>query len=325
MIIVTGGAGFIGANLIKGLNERGYDNILVVDNLTDSNKISNLAGSQITDFIDKDDFQRTLTAKSSIGSIRVIFHQGACSNTMEMDGRFMMRNNYTYSKQMLDFCAEQQIPLIYASSASVYGQASEFSEMPQFEQALNVYAYSKLLFDRYVRKRLNTIKSQVIGLRYFNVYGPYEQHKGKMASVAFHFLNQYQKDGRVRLFEGSDGYEDGEQRRDFIWVKDVVSVNLYFLEHPEKNGIYNVGTGRSQSFNEMAAAVINSRDETDRPISQLVSDGAIKYVTFPPELVGKYQSFTEADITGLRAAGYEGSFASVEEGVRQYINWRTTD
>ena len=323
MILVTGGAGFIGANLIKGLNSRSYNDILVVDDLSDGHKVTNMVDCRISDYIDKNDFFRILESRGSMGSLEAVFHQGACSDTMEADGRYVMQNNYSYSKQILRLCASLKIPLIYASSASVYGSGRVFRESEECERPLNVYAYSKWLFDNHVRSCARQLKSQVVGLRYFNVYGPREQHKGRMASVAFHFYNQYTSCGKVRLFEGSAEYENGEQRRDFVWVGDVVAVNQFFLEHADKSGIFNVGTGRSQSFNEVAAAVINTHDQTSRSLQELVESGAIDYISFPEALEGKYQSYTQADITALRNAGYSNAFATVEEGVRQYVEWRS--
>ncbi len=322
MIVVTGGAGFIGSNLVKGLNDRGREDILVVDDLTDGTKAMNLADCMIADYLDKNDFARMLDASANFGRLDVVFHNGACSDTMEADGGYMMRTNYEYSKNLLAFCTSRKIPFIYASSASVYGNGPDFQEQPRCERPLNIYAYSKWLFDRYVRDRVFELTSQVVGLRYFNVYGPREQHKGRMASVAFHFYNQYKTQGKVSLFEGSGGFEDGDQRRDFIWVGDVVDVNLYFLDHPEVRGVFNVGTGNSQSFNDVAAAAINAHDGTQLSVKDLVDSGAVQYIPFPEALKGKYQSYTEADVSALRNVGYEKSFATVEVGVGRYIEWR---
>ncbi len=311
MIIVTGGAGFIGSNLVKALNEAGHDDILVVDDLTDGTKFVNLVDCTIRDYQDKDAFITRIEAGEELEApVEAIFHQGACSTTTEWNGRFMMENNYQYSKTLLHYCLERKIPFLYASSAAVYGMGPGFRETPEHERPLNVYGYSKLLFDQYVRRLLPDATSQVVGLRYFNVYGPREQHKGSMASVAFHHFNQIRESGRVRLFEGCDGYGDGEQRRDFVYVGDVAEVNLWFLAHPERSGIFNLGTGRSQSFNEIAQTVIGFHGH-----------GEIEYIPFPDHLKGRYQSFTEADISALRAAGYDKPFKSVQEGVREYLEW----
>ena len=322
--VVTGACGFIGANLVKALNERGISDIIAVDNLTHADKFLNLADCEIADYLDKHEFLGLIENGQLDGGVDAILHQGACSDTMETDGRYMMANNYRFSLALLDFCAEQEAPFLYASSASVYGGGGVFREEREFESPLNVYGYSKFLFDQVVRRRLPGADSQVAGFRYFNVYGPREQHKGRMASVAFHHFNQYRASGRVRLFEGYGGYGNGEQRRDFVYVGDVVKVNMDFLES-QASGIFNLGTGRAQSFNELAAATVNAcRALEGKPalaVGELVAQGIIEYIPFPEALKGKYQSFTEADLSGLRAAGYRGNFATVEEGVAEYVGW----
>ena len=322
--VVTGAAGFIGSNLVRALNARGATNVIAVDNLTRSDKFANLVGCDIDDYVDKRDFVERLAAGEYAGAIDAILHQGACSDTMETDGRYMMENNYRYSLDLLEFCTDEEIPLIYASSASVYGGGQVFREAPEHEAPLNVYGYSKYLFDQVVRRRLADAPAQVAGFRYFNVYGPGEAHKGRMASVAWHFFNQYRTEGSVKLFAGSGGYADGEQRRDFVSVADVVSVNMHFLERPELSGIFNVGTGRAQSFNEVAESVVNaSRKAAGEPPlgrAELLARQAIRYIPFPPALEGKYQSFTEADLGALREAGYAAPFLSVAEGVEHYVN-----
>lgn len=322
-IVVTGAAGFIGANLVKALNARGTANIIAVDNLSRADKFKNLVDCQIADYLDKDEFVELVVNEGFHGDIAAIFHQGACSDTMQTDGRYMMQNNYRYSVELLNFCQAQSVPLIYASSAAVYGAGQVFKESSEFEAPLNVYGYSKLLFDQHVRNRAREFRSQVVGLRYFNVYGPREAHKGRMASVAFHFFNQYMRDGRVRLFAGAEGYADGEQRRDFISVDDVANVNLFFYDHPERSGIYNVGTGACQSFNDVACATVNScRAQQGQPLlslQQLRDQGLIEYIEFPEALRGKYQSFTQADNSALRKAGYNASFLTVEQGVERYV------
>lgn len=319
-IVVTGAAGFIGSNLVRALNARGERNIIAVDNLSRAEKIGNLADCDIADYLDKDEFIVRLTDGDFAYDLSAILHQGACSDTMESDGRYVMRNNYRYSVSLIDYCQEQEIPFLYASSASVYGAGTTFREERSAELPLNVYAYSKALFDQYVRELLRDRSAQVAGFRYFNVYGPREQHKGRGSSVAFHFFNQFRADGKVRLFAGSGGYGDGEQRRDFVHVDDIVKANLYFLDHPEVSGIFNLGTGRAQSFNDVAVAVLNAlHDGPQRTAADWVSAGRIEYIPFPAELAGKYQSFTEADLTRLRAAGYSAPFAPVEHGVAEYV------
>jgi ADP-L-glycero-D-manno-heptose 6-epimerase len=325
MIIVTGAAGFVGSNLVKALNEHGESEILAVDNLTRGDKFRNLVDCSIADYMDKQAFLEAVESGELDGEVRALLHQGACSDTMEPDGRYMMENNYRYSTVLLEFCRSESVPLIYASSASVYGAGQTFREEPQFERPLNVYGYSKCLFDNLVRRRWTDNTAQVVGLRYFNVYGPREAHKQRMASVAFHFFHQYVAEGRVRLFEGSGGFAAGEQRRDFVSAQDVVGVNLYLLAHPQISGIFNVGTGRAQTFNDVAVATVNavraSRGEPALTLDELLAQGAIEYTAFPPGLKEKYQSFTQADLGLLRRAGYSAPFLTVEEGVARYVDW----
>ena len=320
--IVTGAAGFIGANIVKALNVRGITRVIAVDDLTQGERFANLVDCQIDDYLDKDEFLAALDRGQFNGAVTAVLHQGACSDTTERNGRYMMQNNYRYSRRLLDFCAVQKIPFIYASSAAVYGDLVQFRESPDCEKPLNVYGYSKYLLDQFVRRQLAAFQSQVVGLRYFNVYGPREQHKGRMASVAYHFFNQYRDSGKVRLFAGSGGYGDGEQQRDFVAVEDVVNVNLFFLDNPVKSGIYNCGTGAAQSFNDVAVAVINARrkvqGEAALSLAQMQANGLIEYIPFPQDLAGKYQSFTQADLTALRAAGYAAKFLTVDQGVTRY-------
>jgi len=307
--IVTGAAGFIGSNIVKALNERGVTKIIAVDNLKRAEKFKNLVDCEIADYLDKEGFIERLLAGHFDGAVDAVLHQGACSDTMEMDGHYMMENNFRYSLAMLDWCQEQKVQFLYASSAATYGGSSEFREERAFEAPLNVYGYSKFLFDQIVRQRLAEAQG----------------HKGRMASVAFHHYNQFRAEGKVKLFEGCDGYGNGEQKRDFVYVGDVAKVNLFFLDHPDQSGIFNVGTGRAQSFNELAAANVNScralQGKSAEPLDALLKQGFIEYIPFPEALKGKYQSFTQADLSKLRLAGYDAPFASVEEGVAQYVQW----
>ena len=324
--IVTGAAGFIGANLVKALNERGVSKIIAVDNLAKAEKFKNLVDCDIADYIDKQDFIARIQAGHFDGDVEAIFHEGACSDTMETDGRYMMENNYRYSSILLDWCLDQDVQFLYASSAATYGASSVFKEERQHEAPLNVYGYSKFLFDQIVRQRLaKAPSSQIVGFRYFNVYGPREQHKGRMASVAFHNFNQYRAEGKVKLFAGSHGYVDGGQMRDFVYVEDVAKVNLFFLDHPEQSGIFNLGSGRAQSFNEVAVAAVNGcrRHNGLEPqaLAELQQSGQVEYIAFPEALKGKYQAYTQADLGALRAAGYSAPMATVEEGVSRYIDW----
>ena len=307
MYIVTGGAGLIGSNIVAQLNERGINEILVVDNLEDGKKFVNLSKLDIADYMDKRAFIEKIKADELDTNVDYIFHMGACSATTEWDGRYMMENNYEYSKELFYFAQKHSIPYLYASSAATYGETKVFKESPEFEGPLNVYGYSKLLFDNFVRKQ--TLGSQVVGFRFFNVYGPGENHKGSMASVAFHHNNQLKDGCTVKLFDGYDGYGPGEHSRDFVYVKDVVKAMMWFADNPDKSGIFNLGTGRAQQFNDIAKAVIKHHGR-----------GSVEYIPFPEHLKNAYQSFTQADLTNLRAAGYQGKFMSVEEGVSDCLS-----
>lgn len=323
MIIVTGAAGFIGSNIVRGLNRRGITNILAIDDLTDGDKFVNLVGAQIADYMHKDDFRKRVL-EGFLPGIRAVFHQGACSDTTERNGHFMMDNNYRVTLELFEYCQTHKVPFIYASSAAVYGAGPDYVERLENERPLNVYGYSKFLFDQVVRARFSSLTAQVVGLRYFNVYGPQEQHKGRMASVAFHNMNQFLSEGYVRLFGGWDGYVDGGQMRDFISVHDVVDVNLHFLDHPETSGIFNCGTGRAQPFNDVAAAVVNAmrniQGKADLPLEDLVKQGLLRYDSFPDDLKGRYQSYTQADVSALRAAGYTAPMRDVQTGVSEYVH-----
>ena len=314
MIIVTGGAGFIGSNIVKTLNQQGRTDIIIVDDLTDGTKFRNIVDCDIADYWDQDDFLNRIQTKTDLPDIDVIFHEGACSSTTEWDGKYMMQNNYEFSKSLLHYCLDQSISFIYASSAATYGTTKQFTENREYEGPLNVYGYSKWQFDQYVRSLNLSNESQVVGLRYFNVYGPREQHKGSMASVAFHLHNQLLNGEDPKLFEGCDGYEDGGQLRDFIYVDDVVAVNLWLFENPQVSGIFNVGTGKAQSFKDVADAVIEFHQK-----------GQIEYIPFPEHLKGSYQSYTQADMNKLREAGYNASFKTVQEGVALYLAWLNRD
>jgi ADP-L-glycero-D-manno-heptose 6-epimerase len=338
-IVVTGAAGFIGSNIVKGLNARGMDDIIAVDDLTQGDKFRNLAQLRIADYVDAGDFYGAYAARH-YGHVDAVFHEGACSDTMESDGKYMMRNNYTLSCQLFQACQAQNSRMLYASSAATYGMAqvdnpgargqpAAFGEIASHERPINVYGYSKLLFDQYLRRmagpQFEMASSQVAGFRYFNVYGPHEQHKGRMASVAYHQFHQMRHDGRVKLFGEYGGYGPGQQHRDFVFIDDVVAVNLWFFDHPEKRGIFNLGTGCAQPFNDVALAVVNavraSRKEPALSLLDAIGAGLIEYVPFPDALRGKYQCFTQADLAHLRAAGCGQSFADVATGVERYVHW----
>ena len=321
-IIVTGAAGFIGSNLVKALNLRGERDIIAVDDLTDGDKFRNLADCDIAHYFDKRDFVQRF-ADRQLGDVRAVLHQGACSSTVEHDGRLMMDNNYRYSCDLLQACQDQSVPLVYASSAAVYGSGTDFREVRECERALNVYGWSKSLFDQQVRQLLPRARSQIVGVRYFNVYGPREQHKGRMASMVWHCVNQYRERGFVELFGEYGNYPAGGHLRDFVSVQDVVKVNLHWLDHPHTGGIFNVGTGRARSFNDLALATINSlRAAEDRPpliLETALLEGVLRYCEFPDSLKGKYQVYTCADLTQLREAGYREPMLTLEEGVQRYI------
>jgi ADP-L-glycero-D-manno-heptose 6-epimerase len=305
MIIVTGGAGFIGSNLIEALNARGDTEILVVDRSPDSRNLANL---RISEFMQPDEFRRAIEREALPPRIEAIFHQGACADTTCDDRAYMMDNNFTFSKEVLHFALARRIPLVYASSAAVYGASTAFAPSRENERPLNLYGISKLDFDNHVREVAASSESVIAGLRYFNVYGPRESHKGKMASMVYQLYRQLRSSGRAHLFTGTGGYADGEQRRDFVFVGDVVRVNLAFAEGTIRSGIFNVGTGQSRSFNDVANAIV-----------ERIGTGAIEYVPFPENLSGRYQSFTQADLSGLRDAGYSEKFSSLEDGIAKSV------
>jgi len=322
-IVVTGAAGFIGSNIVQGLNARGITDIIAVDDLTQGDKFRNLADLQIADYVDANDFYERFGA-NHYGKVDAVFHEGACSDTMESDGAYMMRNNFSLSCELFDACQAQGTRLLYASSAAVYGGSDVFKESPEYEKPLNVYGYSKLLFDQWVRRKTAMSTAQVVGFRYFNVYGPREQHKGRMASVAFHQFHQFRGDGVVKLFGEYDGYAAGEQKRDFVYVDDVVAVNLWFFDHPEKSGIFNLGTGYAQPFNDVALAVVQGLKNQKISLNQIVTSKAIAYIEFPDALKGKYQSYTQADLSALRRIGCDHIFADVAQGVSRYLKRLST-
>ncbi|HMD03748.1 MAG TPA: ADP-glyceromanno-heptose 6-epimerase [Candidatus Binatus sp.] len=307
MIILTGGAGFIGSNLLGALNAKGVTDVLVVDRVGNSSR--NLKDLRFSNLMRPEEFRRAIERRILPNRIEAIFHQGACADTTCTDGRYMIENNFTFSKSILQFALANKIPLVYASSAAVYGSSSAFAPSRENERPLNLYGLSKLAFDDHVRSVVARSQSTVAGLRYFNVYGPRESHKGKMASMVYQLYRQLKSSGRARLFKGTGGYADGEQRRDFVFVGDVARVNLALADGPVRRGIFNVGTGRARSFNDVANIVIAR-----------LGAGAIDYVPVPENVVDKYQSFTQAELSGLRHAGYTENLSSLEDGITQSID-----
>jgi len=322
MYIVTGGAGFIGSNLVHELNAQGIADILIVDNFANAGKFQNLHGARYVDYLDKREFRRAVKENSlGIGKVEAILHQGACSNTLEDDGVYMMDNNFEYTKEVLRFAIGEGAPLVFASTAAVYGLSGpgRFTLTPENERPLNIYGYSKLVFDHYFRNELalGRVPISAVGLRYFNVYGPREQHKGRMASVIHHFTKQMKDTGKVRLFAGTGGYADGEQRRDFVYVRDLAKLNMFFAQigpyapkagepRKEYRGLANAGSGKSRTFNDVARSLMTVHGECP-----------IEYIPFPADLEGRYQHFTEADLTALKELGYDGPVTELEAGITE--------
>lgn len=330
IIVVTGAAGFIGSNIIRALNQLGYNDIIAVDNLTNGIKCKNLNDCEIMDYVDKEDFITAVQNQNYEQQIDYVFHQGACSNTLETDGRYMMKNNYEYSCLLLEYAQRNEIPFIYASSAAVYGINNSFIEAREFEQPLNIYGYSKFLFDQMVRRYFKAeLKSPIVGLRYFNVYGRGESHKARMASVVYHHFNQLQQNGKVQLYDSCQGYLAGAQSRDFISIEDVVKINMFFFNNhnqasEELSGIFNCGTGLARTFNDLALATINSyrkiyQQQSALNLFQAQQIGLIEYIPFPSDLTNKYQCFTQANPTNLIASGYNQEFLSLEGGIMNYV------
>lgn len=314
MYVVTGGAGMIGSNIILQLNRRGIRDILVVDNLRNGRKMFNLSDLNIADYMSRERFIDLVRRDQAPDGIRAIFHLGANSATTEWDGAHLMENNFQYSKDLLHWCQSNATQFLYASSASVYGRGEAgFAEGRAQEMPINMYAYSKFLFDEYVRNHLDADRGQIVGMRYFNVYGPREGHKGNMASTAYHFYKQALLDGKIKLFEGVDGIGNGEQRRDFVYVEDCALTNLWFLDHPDVSGIFNIGSGTAATFNDVASN-----------IARETGDSEITYIPFPAHLRGAYQNFTQADLTHLRSVGCDLKFRNIDDGICCYINWART-
>lgn len=309
MIVVTGGAGFIGSNLIKALNHRGITDIIVVDNLTNGMKFKNIVNCDVLDYFDKHQFLQKITRNEfKADSIQAIFHQGACTSTLELNGQYLMENNFEYSKQLLHYCMRQTIPFIYASSAAIYGTSAICQENPTYETPINVYAYSKLMFDRYVQRYLNSAPSQIVGLRYFNVFGPNETHKGTMKSVIQHFYDELIEKKKITIFDQIPNYKSGEQRRDFVYVADVIAVILWFLDNSSQRGIFNLGRGESVTFNDIANLLIEKSGY-----------GVVDYKPIDAALLKFYQANTKADLSKLQRAGYLQPFTPIEAALDDYM------
>lgn len=310
MILITGSAGFIGSYLMGYLNKLGEDRILAVDKLGTKEKWKNLLGKRYIDFIDRDYFIENL---GSFNNIKFIFHIGACADTTELNLDYLMNVNFSYSKRLFKYAEDKKIPFIYASSAATYG-AGEYGYTDQLDyiynlRPLNPYGFSKQIFDEWILRQ-NDKPPFWAGFKFFNVFGPNEYHKGRMASVVFHAYNQLKETKKIRLFKShKDGYEDGEQKRDFVYVLDVCKVLVYFYEKQPKSDIYNLGTGTARTFNDLAKNVIKYSN----------IDGEIEYFDMPEDLRDKYQYFTEADISKLRNVGYDKDFSTLEESIKDYV------
>jgi len=312
MIVVTGGCGMIGSNIVAALNAAGHSDILVVDDLTNGHKFNNIADLRIADYEDRDRFY-DLVERGALPAPEVVFHQGAISSTTEWNGKLMMEQNFTRSKLLLHYCLGQRVPFLYASSAAVYGGGSEFREEPECERPLNIYGYSKKLFDDYVRRQVfGSRHSPVAGIRYFNVYGPREVYKGSMSSVALRLFEEISRGETAKLFGAYGDYGPGGHERDFVYVEDVAAVNLW-LWQAGASGIFNCGSGRAEPFNTVAESVIAE-----------LGRGEVQYVDFPDHLRGRYQGYTRADISRLRAAGYDREFRDVRAGIKDYVRWLRT-
>jgi ADP-L-glycero-D-manno-heptose 6-epimerase len=313
LIIVTGGAGFIGSNIVKALNEAGEEDILIVDRLGTGNKWKNLVGLRYSDYEHKDDFLAKLEQGVFDHGVWAIFHFGACSSTMEKDADYLMANNFRFSTRLaMRFAAKKGVRFIYASSAATYGDGSrgytDSEEELQSLQPLNMYGYSKHLFDIWSLK--SGFLKHAVGLKFFNVFGPNEYHKGDMRSVAIRAYIQARRSANIRLFKSyRPEYRDGEQSRDFIYVKDAARIALHFLERPDVNGIFNAGTGTPRTFNDLAHAVF----------AAIGAPPSIEYIDMPEGLEKRYQYHTCADTTKLRGAGFDADFLSLEDAVRDYV------
>lgn len=312
MIIVTGGAGFIGSAIVWQLNQLGENKILIVDELGKDDKWKNLVPLKFEDFIHKDDFISMIIDQEVSFDISAIIHMGANSSTTEKDADHLFSNNYLYTKELAKYCLGKNIRFIYASSAATYGDGSlgfdDDENKLESLRPLNMYGYSKQLFDLWVKR--NNAFDKIVGLKYFNVYGPNEYHKGDMRSVVHKAFEQVRETGKVKLFKSlNPNYKDGEQLRDFIYIKDAVDMTLFFLNNTNKNGLYNIGTGRARNWNDLVTALFKA---VGKPVN-------IEYIDMPDHLIEKYQYYTEANMDKIKKAGYKFPFTSLEDGVTDYV------
>lgn len=311
-IIVTGGAGFIGTNIVRELNARGCDDILVVDHLGDSEKWRNLRAQRFEDYIDKYDFREMILEDILPDDVDAVIHMGACSATTETNADYLADNNYRYTRDLYEWCFRHNVRFIYASSAATYGDGSlgysDDDALTPRLRPLNMYGYSKQMFDLWLLR--NKLQNSVVGLKFFNVFGPYEDHKDDMRSVVHKSYQQIQAEGRVGLFKSyRPEYADGGQVRDFIYVRDAVDVVLHFLDDRNVGGIYNCGTGQSRSWLDLATGVFKAMGREPQ----------IDFIEMPDHLRGKYQYHTEADLQKLRRVGYTRNFTSLEDGIKDYV------
>ena len=314
MYILTGGAGFIGSHTLATLNQMDCTDILVVDNVASTPKWKNLVGKKFRHYVHKTALW-TWLEKHGLDDIEAVIHLGACTDTMEKNFDYLAENNVAYSQKLWRICTDRQIPFVYASSAATYGDGgygfSDDHDKTFDYRPINPYGYSKHLFDLWALKQ-KSAPSQWYGIKFFNVYGPCEDHKGRMASVPNFAIPQVQQSGKIRLFKSyRSGIKDGEQKRDFVYVQDVVDVIIHFLDSSATNGLYNAGTGRSKSFNDLAEAIFSGLD----------LPGKIEYFDMPEEIKNSYQYFTEADMNKLIATGYKHDPVSLEDGIARYVDW----
>ena len=313
MIVVTGGAGFIGSAIVWKLNQSGKTNIIIVDELGNDEKWKNLVGLKYEDFVHKNEFIEQIMDDALSYSIETIIHMGANSSTTEKDANHLMVNNFQYTKELAKYCLEKNIRFVYASSAATYGDGGlgfdDDESRLELLRPLNMYGYSKQLFDLWAKR--NKVLDQIAGIKYFNVYGPNEYHKGDMRSVVHKAFGQVRDTGKVRLFKSlNPKFKDGEQMRDFVYIKDAVDMALFFVDHPDKNGIFNVGSGKARTWNDLVNSLFKA---VGKPTN-------IEYIDLPKHLTDKYQYFTEANLAKIKGVGYKRPITSLEDGVTDYVH-----